>query len=253
MKAKILSFALLLVIAACEKEENMPYSPLNERTTAQFNPMKNYGMVTDIDGNIYKTIIIGDQEWMAENLRVTRYQNGDSLVHTRITPTSRDFGDTNYLDEFDCGAYCSYNDTENLDTIATYGLLYNGYAALDERNIAPKGWRVPNNNDWKKLLNYLSDHGSDSIASLKLKEKGNLHWEDNIDSPFLNISGFTALPSKLSQVEQMSYGESAIFWSTTKANGRLVTFNIYNSNRTCIELSADISGYNIRCIKNKKQ
>jgi len=55
MKAKILSFALLLVIAACEKEE-MPYSPLNERTTAQFNPMKNYGMVTDIDGNIYKTL-----------------------------------------------------------------------------------------------------------------------------------------------------------------------------------------------------
>ena len=140
-----------------------------------------------------------------------------------------------------------------MDTIATYGLLYNGYAALDERNIAPKGWRVPNNNDWKKLLNYLSDHGSDSIASLKLKEKGNLHWEDNIDSPFLNISGFTALPSKLSQVEQMAYGESAIFWSTTKANGRLVTFNIYNSNRTCIELSEDISGYNIRCIKNKKQ
>ena len=188
---------LLISIASCKKDAPEPQSPFNGRTTAQFNPKKEYGTVTDIDGNEYKTIRIGEQEWMAENLRVTHYQNGDCItkIDYRLDSDSLNYG-------------VFFRSTENIDTIATYGLLYDWKAANDERNIAPKGWRIPNANDWGKLGAYFGNYYdrsysdldvllfiiSDSITGLKLKEKGNLHWKNNPDSPFLNISGFTALP-----------------------------------------------------------
>jgi len=98
------------------------------------------GTVTDIDGNVYQTIKIGDQWWMAENLKVTHYRNSDPIPHVT------DGGTWSYLFT---GAYCEYDN--NPANVAIYGRLYNWYAVGDSRNIAPEGWHVPSDDEWKQL------------------------------------------------------------------------------------------------------
>jgi len=137
------------------------------------------GTVTDIDGNIYKTVRIGDQWWMAENLKVTHYQNGDPIPNV--------IDKTEWIN-LNTGAYCSYLNDENNAT--TYGMLYNWFAIDDTRNIAPEGWRVPYNEEWQDLVYYL---GGDSIAGGKLKEIGITHWRDP-NTGATDEFGFCALP-----------------------------------------------------------
>jgi len=100
--------------------------------------------VTDIDGNEYVTVIIGNQEWMAENLRVTRYNNGDDIP-TGLS--NEDWGDTTE------GAYAIYNN--NNDMLEAYGKLYNWYAVDDSRGLCPEGWSVPSHDDWTQLEQYI--------------------------------------------------------------------------------------------------
>ncbi len=137
------------------------------------------GIVKDIDGNTYRTIKIGEQWWMAENLKVTRYRNGDPIPN--VTGESAWSGLTT-------GAYCSYeNDPANAET---YGYLYNWYAVNDPRGLAPEGWHVPTDAEWKKLVEYL---GGYAVAGGKLKDTGTTLWkESNTDAT--NESGFSALP-----------------------------------------------------------
>lgn len=96
--------------------------------------------LTDIDGNIYQTVKIVDQWWMAENLKVTHYRNGDPIPN--VTNNS-DWGNLS------TGTYCAYNN-DNVN-ISTYGLLYNWYAVADSRELAPTGWHVPTDEEWKQL------------------------------------------------------------------------------------------------------
>ncbi len=111
---------LITIMTGCKPDDpSSPDNPLNGRTTAIFNPDKTYGVVYDIDGNQYKTIAIGEQTWMAENLRATCYQNGDTLPNII---------DTAQWARLESGAWCTYNNTNDPDTIATYGRLYNWYA-----------------------------------------------------------------------------------------------------------------------------
>ena len=197
---------------ACKKKPLKPDNPLNGRTTAVFNPNKTYGTVTDIDGNVYKTIVIGNQTWMAENLRVTHYQNGDTIPNVTDNTTWKDLS---------TDAYCNYNNTTDLDTIATYGRLYNWYAVNDTRGLAPKGWHVPDINDWLILIDYL---GGDTIASKHLKEAGDLHWVRFNEAD--NSSGFTALPGGRRYLSKSSskislYGD---WWVSTEYNSSSAAF-----------------------------
>lgn len=229
------------VLSSCKSEDSpSPYNPLNGLTTAVFNPDKNYGTVSDIDGNIYKTIVIGNQTWMAENLRTTRYRNGDSIPN--IT-------DNIEWNDQKTGAYCVYNNSTDLDTIATYGRLYNWYAVADSRGLAPKGWRVPTITDWNILIDYL---GGDSVASNKMKEVGIYHWEDRYQSD--NSSGFTAIPSGaryLSKGFNNDIGFFSVFWTSSEFNNEKAGF-LY-----LYDFSSDVSkginfkqnGYAIRCVK----
>ena len=110
----------------------------------------------DVSGNSYKVVKIGTQYWMAENLRTTRYRNGDSI------PTS-----TNELwGGLKTGAQGSYNSTTNKDTIVLYGRLYNGYAAFDTIKVAPTGWHIPTLVDWMTLKIYLAAVASYNIHSV---------------------------------------------------------------------------------------
>ena len=182
-KYLLILIVVITLFSGCEKEITHPYRhPFNGRTTAVFNPDKEYGMVRDIDGSEYKTIVIGNQTWMAENLRVTHYRNGDPIPN--VTGNEE-------WSRLTTGAYCNYNNTTNPDTIATYGRLYNWYAAIDSRKIAPEGWRVATAEDWDTLVNYL---GGYRVAGRKLKEAGGFHWDWVINYSDDNSSGFTALP-----------------------------------------------------------
>jgi len=137
------------------------------------------GTVVDIDGNVYKTVKIGTQVWMAENLKVTRYRNGNPIP--------------NVLDDkawrvLSTGAYSNYNNDENL--VKTYGRLYNWHAVSDSRGIAPKGWHIPSDEEWTTLTNTL---GGDAVAGGEMKEAGTEHWLAP-NKGANNKSGFNGLP-----------------------------------------------------------
>jgi uncharacterized protein (TIGR02145 family) len=136
--------------------------------------------VADNDGNVYKTIKIGTQTWMAENLKTTRYRNGDPIPN--VTDNSNWMALTS-------GAYCWYkNDADTYKS--TYGAMYNWYAVADSRNVAPIGWHIPTDAEWTTLATFLGGH---DVAGGKLKEIGTTHWlSPNSDAT--NSSGFTALP-----------------------------------------------------------
>jgi uncharacterized protein (TIGR02145 family) len=141
-------------------------------------PGPGVGLVYDQDGNEYHTITLGTQVWMVENLRTTHYRNGDPI------PNLTD--NTSWADTPD-GAYCDYNNDPANSAI--YGRLYNKFAALDSRHIAPSGWHVPSENEWFTLLSYA---GGIYIAGGRLKEAGFDHWvSPNTGGD--NGTGFTAL------------------------------------------------------------
>jgi uncharacterized protein (TIGR02145 family) len=137
------------------------------------------GTFTDVEGTIYKTVKIGNQIWMAENLNVSHYSNGDLIP--QIESKSE-------WANLTIGAWCYYNnDPENG---AIYGKLYNWYAVNDTRGLAPAGWHIPSDEDWQTLTNYL---GGESIAVNKLIEVGTAHWNEP-NTWATNETGFSALP-----------------------------------------------------------
>jgi len=207
-----------------------------------FNSNLNYGSVTDIDGNVYKTIVIGNQTWMAENLRTTKYRNGVAIPNITVVE------DKNWS-SLVTGAWCNYEDDEA--SIAKYGNLYNWYAVIDSLNIlAPIGWHVPSDLEWSTLAAYL---GGDSIAGGKLKEIGTLSWfSPNVGAN--NESGFSAIPGGgRSHTGALGYfGSFGYWWSTTKADdtyawNRGMFFNArfvgrYNCDKR--------GGLSVRCVKD---
>jgi len=178
----VLVGVFLVFASSCEKDDDNPASdnPTNGKTTAVFNPAVSYGTMTDQEGNTYKTVTIGTQTWMAENLRTTKYSDGTSIPN--ITSASEWESKTT-------GAQCTYNNTSNGDTIATFGRLYNWYA-VNTGKLAPTGWHVPTDAEWTTLTTFL---GGESVAGGKLKETGATHW-NYPNSGLTNETGFTALP-----------------------------------------------------------
>jgi uncharacterized protein (TIGR02145 family) len=164
----ILAF-LLLFTCSCKETDPVP--------SIVFNPTVTYGSMKDQDGNTYKTVTIGTQTWMAENLRTTKYRNGD------LIPTVTD----DKWKDLTTGASCIYDNDKN--NAGIYGRLYNYYAVNDSRNIAPAGWHVPTDAEWSALTAFT---GGDSVAAYKLIETGTGHWTHNVSAT--NETGFTALP-----------------------------------------------------------
>ncbi len=125
----------------------------------------NETLVKDIDGNSYKTVKIGEQIWMAENLKVTQYRNGDPIPNLT---------DENDWENTEQGAYCNYDNNE--DNVETYGRLYNWYAVDDKRGLAPNGWHIPTDDEIKELEMYLglSQSETDNITSRGTNEGSKL-------------------------------------------------------------------------------
>ncbi len=196
------------------------------------------GPVTDIDGNVYKTVVIGNQVWMAENLRVTRYNNGDQIPGV---------SDSSWV-SLTTGAYCYYNN-DSARNRKSYGALYNWYALPDSRGLAPAGWHIPSDEDWTILTKFL---GGDSIAAIKLKETGKTHWlSPNATST--NQTGFTALPGgSIYGSKGFTYlGNYGYWWSSTEQSSATGWFRgMYFSSSVFRNYSAKSNGYSVRCIKN---
>lgn len=152
MKKLILGLtAISLLMVSCEKEA--PEQPSQTQTPQPPSPT---GTVTDVDGNQYNTIVIGNREWMMDNLRTTKYCNGDPIPNTTTSWVA-----------LTTGAWVNFeNDNQNDNT---YGKLYNWYAVNDERNICPCGWRVATDDDWTALTDQF---GGLAEAGGNLKQAG---------------------------------------------------------------------------------
>lgn len=143
----------------------------------------NAGNVIDIDGNVYQSVRIGNQVWMTENLRVTKYNDGSAIPKITDDAAWADI----YTNGLTTPAYCFYNNTANTDSITKFGALYNGYA-VNTGKLAPAGWHVSSDTEWTILTNYL---GGENIAGGKLKEAG--LW-NTPNTGATNETGFSALP-----------------------------------------------------------
>lgn len=181
-----------------------PSTDENNNETNDGNHIE-HGTVSDIDGNVYRTVRIGSQEWMADNLKTTRYRNGDAIANVT---------DNNSWFNLTSGAYCHYNNDENY--VATYGRLYNWYAVNDGRNLAPAGWHVSTDADWAALMTAL---GGGDVAGGKLKEAGTSHW-NSPNAGATNESGFTGLPGGYRNPDGpcAHIGNIGFWWSATLDN-----------------------------------
>jgi uncharacterized protein (TIGR02145 family) len=197
--------------------------------------------LTDIDGNIYQVVNIGTQKWMAENLKVTRYRNGDLIGTT--APATLDISS-----ESSPKYQWAYNGNET--NVATYGRLYTWYTIADNRKVCPSGWHVPSDTEWETLINFLADPGHEGA---KLKEAGISHWESP-NSGASNSTGYTALPggSRTSDGVFDNNGFYANFWSSESYNAT----SAGSKNLSYATESVDSFGTNkdsglaVRCIKD---
>jgi len=196
--------------------------------------------VTDIEGNVYNTIAIGNQEWMAENLKTTKYRNGEPIASITENATWITFNE---------GAYCWQNN--DFDSNAdTYGALYNGYVA-GTGNICPTGWRVPSEVDWTILFNYL---GGSDVAGGKLKETGIIHW-NSPNNEATDEVGFTALPGGSRGGGDglfHDFGTFGYWWSatTTSPDWGWAFLMGFNDGRVVSNSWLIRCGFSVRCIKD---
>jgi uncharacterized protein (TIGR02145 family) len=238
LKTTFLIACLSIVFLGCEKDDNSGNN--NNTACGQFNQNLTYGEVSDIDGNTYKTIQIGTQTWMAENLKTTKYRNGESIAI--MTDNSLWANNTT-------GAWCYYNNDAMNNS--SYGKLYNWYAAANNNNICPNGWHIPTNEEWTTLTNTL---GGETIAGGKMKSTCTDFWETpNIDAT--NISGFSGLPGgyRIANGEFYDIRNDAIFWSFTEVNNLNAFFRTLKFIDGNVSYRDNVSkryGFSIRCVKD---
>jgi uncharacterized protein (TIGR02145 family) len=214
--------------------------------------------VTDIDGNVYKTVKIGNQTWMAENLKVTKYRDGSAIPN--VTSNSS-------WGSLTTGAWCDYSNSTINGSI--YGHLYNWYAATDSRNIAPVGWHVPSATELNALENYLIANGLnfDGTASGNKIAKSlasTVYWMTDTSTGSVandvsknNKSGFNGLPCGYRYPSNgLSYGLGSVFvcWSLTNTYNLSISAD-KNMSVSFIDGLAPSNGYKqygfaIRCIKD---
>lgn len=243
-------------------------SPVTEAT---FNVVET-GTMTDQEGRLYRTVMIGGREWMAENLRVTTYRNGDP-----IPPAAEGF---DWLWQDDGYAVYDHAWTDGLNSAAhvteIYGLLYN-WDAVDHRSgLCPTGWRVPTDQDWTDMQNYLMDQHGLNNEPQDEKGIGNALKDcRQVDSPLggdcltsehprfddgglhnmygTDTFGFSALPGGYRAQSSRNVGERAYFWTSTRAPEHSLAFSrSISSNSSLLHRTTSQTdyGFSVRCINN---
>ena len=198
--------------------------------------------VTDYDGNVYHTVTIGSQCWMRENLKVTHFNNGDTIPDG--TGKGNISGQTiPYM----------FNINDDSNNTATYGKYYTFYTVVDSNNLCPTGWHVPSKYDWNILTAQLGPASTDGAA---MKEAGIIHWYTP-NTGATNSSGFTALPAQMrwSSNSFISTGTTAYFWSSDSYIGYpsyawYIAVGSSSTDMVMNIISYDENAMSVRCIKN---
>lgn len=203
-------------------------------------------IVTDVEGNNYDSIAIGSQIWMTENLRVTKYRNGESILKSEVAKWLD--SETGELYTYETGDCCTYDyDEENVDT---HGCLYNWYAVNDSRQIAPLGWHVPSIAEWNVLFNFL---GGELIVGDKLKEIGFNNWGSRKIGAD-NSSGFSALPSGyrgfVGTFKGLNY--YCYWWAATEFDSMRSWFCYLSYGNKYVTIKNDLKcyGFSVRCVRD---
>jgi uncharacterized protein (TIGR02145 family) len=282
-KSIIHSFLILLVvfcIPSCQREE--VNTPGGSTENDGSGGTEDDGRCIDADGNVYQTVVIGNQEWMAENLRSTHYADGSPITLSNL------FSETTPY------RYCPAHDEQY---VPTYGYLYNWPAVMhgaDGSNnnpsgvqgICPNGWHLPSDAEWDEMESTLTDENVhytyNTIETGCVGDHaGKLAGEDwktsnlegapgNINDPKHNSSGFSALPAgwrngayddEEDVYKYLGFGRTACFWSSTRFDRSMSSimqfhFAISRSldyNVTCVHRSPDNkqSAYSVRCVKDR--
>ena len=201
------------------------------------------GLPVDGDGNVYDTVVIGTQTWMAENLKTTKYNDGSEITL---------LDDAEKWTSLPVGGYCWYeNNPANKDV---YGALYNE-KAIHVETFCPKGWHLPTTGEWTTLIDYL---GGGEVAAKKLREQGNFHWILLNNKEGTNESGFTARPAGVRQASGNFefIGYFSIWWALSPSNDK----SIYKAVLAISGIEGGIAiqgakingepGYSVRCVKD---
>lgn len=195
--------------------------------------------VVDQEGKEFATVMIGNQLWMAENLNVSSFRNGDPI------PEVRSAGEWEKAGEAGQPAWCHYNNDPSMGD--RFGKLYNWYAVNDPRGLAPEGWHVPSDDEWSVLSEEL---GGLTASGVQLKSATG--WDGTGNGN--NSSGFNALPAggRGGQSGFTAQGRAAVFWSTTSKSRSFAYYQVLHATRTGIFQETDdkMSGFSIRCIKD---
>ena len=227
-------------------------------TTEYGQPCSGAATVTDIDNNTYNTVQIGDQCWMRENLRTTRYSNGTHIALGNDTSSTT--------------AYRYYPDDDS-SNVSTCGYLYNGKAVMGNsssssanpsgvQGICPDGWHVPSDAEWTQLTNYVSSQsqyvcGGDNtyIAKALASTTG---WNSNSNTCVVgnnpstnNATGFSALPAGMYYGYYWCLGDNILFWSASEGyyDWSYTIFCLYSNNARVIQNNGiKVNGYSVRCV-----
>jgi uncharacterized protein (TIGR02145 family) len=210
-------------------------------------PTSGYGSnITDVEGNSYKTVYIGTQQWMGENLKTSKYSDGTTIPN--IT-------DNTQWSNLTTGAWAYYNNDVVNNT--KYGKLYNWYAVSPitngNKNICPTGWHVPTDAEWTILTDYL---GGTSVAGGKMKEVGTTNWTSPNTSA-TNESLFTGLPGGYRNNNGFGnythINQNGFWWSSTEeSNNEAATgrYLLYNLGATYSTYGLKRNGFSIRCLRD---
>lgn len=186
----------------------------------------------------FKTVKTGRQEWMAENLNVSVFRNGDPIPEAKTFMEFKNAGINGKP------AWCYYNN-DSLNG-KKYGKLYNWFAVNDPRGLAPTGWQIPGSSSWNTLILYL---GGDSIAGLKMKSSSG--WKENGNGD--NTSGFNGLPGGYCDLAYTGLGESGVWWAGGGGglSGRGTAFFLTYLNKSISGSGAKVEfGFPVRCLKD---
>lgn len=229
-------FVWSVIFSGCSKEDS--------------KPVIEYGSVSDIENNSYKTVKIGNQTWMAENLKTTRLANGNPITFIDTIVSLPDWQNSA------TAAYTWYNFGETDSVRAVYGALYNWYT-VKSNYLCPAGWHIPSDAEWNELKTFVGGEsvylGIKNIAAGKLKETDTIHWDypNNIST---NETGFTALPGGWLKWNGSFFdiGKMGVWWSSSESDKTRAWYFELSGDYSPVNLRAapKYSGLSVRCVKD---